>query len=45
MSVFFTSLATCRIQIGPSSFGTNYLQMFQGISPVNQVILGKGLGK
>jgi hypothetical protein len=24
---------------------TNYLQMLSGLSPANQVILGKGLGK
>jgi hypothetical protein len=33
------------LQIRPSSSGTDYLQMLQGISPVNQLILSRGLGK
>jgi hypothetical protein len=33
------------LQIGQSSSGTNYLQMLSGLSPINQVILGEGLGK
>jgi hypothetical protein len=33
------------LYIGPYSSGTNYLHMLKGLSPVNQVILGKGLGK
>jgi hypothetical protein len=31
--------------IGVYSSGTDYLKMHYGLSPVNQIILGKGLGK
>jgi hypothetical protein len=27
------------------NIGNNYLQMIYGLSPVNKVLLGKGLGK
>jgi hypothetical protein len=33
------------LYIGQYSSGTIYLQMLLGRPPVNQVILGKGLGK
>jgi hypothetical protein len=38
-------LENIPLKIGPYTSGTNCLQMFYGLSPVRQVILGKGLGK
>jgi hypothetical protein len=38
-------LGNTPLQIASYSSGTNYLKMIWGISPANQAVLEKGLGK